>query len=70
MGGRGTYAVGKNVGYTYKTVGEIEGVKVLRPMYSKKSFSMPLPGVEYRQPARTITPQEYEKYKRLFKGVK
>lgn len=41
MGGRGTYAVGKNVGYTYKTVGEIEGVKVLRPMYSKKSFKLP-----------------------------
>ena len=30
MGGRGTYAVGKNVGYTYKTVGEIDGIKVLK----------------------------------------
>ena len=29
MGGRGTYAVGNNVGYTYKTVDKIEGVKVL-----------------------------------------
>lgn len=126
MGGRGTYAVGNNVGYTYKTVGKIEGVKVLQPVDSKKSFSMPpeahssasyivldkvgifhqyteynenhlpvfeigyhfekgiskqgehvfhvheypIPGVEYRQPARNITPQEYEKYKKLFKGVK
>ena len=30
MGGRGTYAIGNNVEYTYKTVGEIEGVKVLK----------------------------------------
>lgn len=29
MGGRGTYAVGNNVDYTYKTVDKIEGVKVL-----------------------------------------
>ncbi len=30
MGGRGTYAVGNNVGYTYKTVGKIDGIKVLK----------------------------------------
>lgn len=30
----------------------------------------PIPGIENRQPARNITPQEYEKYKRFFKGVK
>lgn len=30
MGGRGTYAVGKNVPYSYETVGEIEGVKVIK----------------------------------------
>ena len=30
MGGRGTYAVGNNVDYTYKTVDKIEGVKVLK----------------------------------------
>ena len=29
MGGRGTYAIGNNVAYTYETVGKIEGVKVL-----------------------------------------
>ena len=30
MGGRGTYASGNNVSYTYETVGKIEGVKVLQ----------------------------------------
>lgn len=30
MGGKGTFAVGNNVGYTYKTVGKIEGVKILK----------------------------------------
>lgn len=41
MGGRGTYAVGNKVGYTYKTVGKIEGIKVLQPVDSKRSFNMP-----------------------------
>lgn len=126
MGGKGTYAIGNNVPYTYKTVDKIEGVKVLEPMNSKRSFNMPpeahssnsyilldkggvfhqyteynkdhlpvfeigyhfekgmskqgehvfhvheypIPGIENRQPARNITPQEYEKYKKFFKGVK
>lgn len=35
MGGRGTYAVGNNVGYTYETVGKIEDVKVLRGLGKK-----------------------------------
>ena len=30
MGGRGTFASGNHVGYTYETVGMIEGVKVLQ----------------------------------------
>lgn len=30
MGGRGTFAIGKNVNYVYKTVDKIEGVKVLK----------------------------------------
>lgn len=30
MGGRGTFSVGNNVPYAYKTVGKIEGVKVLK----------------------------------------
>lgn len=29
MGGRGTFASGNNVAYTYETVGKIEGIKVL-----------------------------------------
>ena len=32
MGGRGTYAAGRNVPYTYKTVGLFHGVKVLEGM--------------------------------------
>ena len=32
MGGKGTYAIGNNVPYSYKTVDKIEGVKVLEPM--------------------------------------
>lgn len=35
MGGRGTFASGKNVAYTYETVGQIEGVKVLRGINGK-----------------------------------
>ena len=126
MGGKGTFAVGKNVPYSYKTVDKIEGVKVLQPIDGKKSLKLPeeahssssyvlldkdgvfhqyreynkehlpvfevgyhfenglsiagehvfhvheysKPGVENRKPARKITPQEYEKYKKFFKGVK
>lgn len=29
MGGRGTYAAGRKTAYTYKTVGNIDGIKVL-----------------------------------------
>lgn len=35
MGGRGTFAAGKNVDYTYKTVDHIEGVKVLQGLNGK-----------------------------------
>lgn len=35
MGGKGTYAIGNNVGYTYKTIGKIEGVKVLKGLVGK-----------------------------------
>ena len=41
MGGRGTFASGNIVSYTYKTIGKIAGVKVLEPMNPKDSFSMP-----------------------------
>ena len=35
MGGRGTFAAGKKVPYTYKTVDKIEGVKVLEGIGAK-----------------------------------
>ena len=35
MGGRGTFASGNNVAYTYETVGKIEGIKVLRGIGGK-----------------------------------
>lgn len=35
MGGRGTYAVGNDVEYTYQTVDKIEGVKVLEGLPGK-----------------------------------
>ena len=38
MGGRGTYAIGNNVPYTYETVAKIEGVKVLEGIGSKHSL--------------------------------
>lgn len=51
MGGRGTYSVGSNVAYTYKCVGKIDGVKVLKPIDDKKSFKLPeeahTPGNKY-----------------------
>ncbi len=35
MGGRGTFASGNNVAYTYETVGKINGIKVLKGMQGK-----------------------------------
>ena len=35
MGGRGTFASGRSVAYTFETVGYIEGVKVLRGLNGK-----------------------------------
>ena len=35
MGGRGTFAVGNNVPYTYKTVDKLEGIKVLKGIEGK-----------------------------------
>lgn len=32
MGGRGTFASGRNVTFSYQTVGKIEGIKVLQGM--------------------------------------
>lgn len=41
MGGRGTYAAGRSVAYSYHTVDKIDGVKVLKPNDSSKSFKLP-----------------------------
>ncbi len=41
MGGRGTFASGNNVAYTYKTVGKINGVKVLQPQNSNNALKLP-----------------------------
>lgn len=41
MGGRGTFAVGNNVPFKYKTVGKIDGVKIIQPIDSKKSLKRP-----------------------------
>ena len=38
MGGRGTFASGNNVTFTYKTVSFIEGVKVLKGLNGKHSL--------------------------------
>jgi hypothetical protein len=38
MGGRGTFASGNNVAYTYETIDKIEGVKVLRGIFGKHSL--------------------------------
>ena len=126
MGGRETFASGKNVAFTYQTVGKIEGVKVLQPIDPRRSYNMPpeshsssryiilgkngvfrqyveynenrlpvfeigyhfengiskhgepvfhvheysSPGIDFRLPARAITPNEYERYKKYFKGAR
>lgn len=41
MGGRGTFAAGKKAAYSYKTVGMIDGVKILQPMDDRKSPKLP-----------------------------
>ncbi len=41
MGGRGSYSAGNNEMFTYKFVGEIDGVKILKPIDDKKSLKLP-----------------------------
>ncbi|MBQ7188538.1 MAG: hypothetical protein IJR99_03890 [Kiritimatiellae bacterium] len=45
MGGNGTFAAGRIVAYRWETVGEIHGVKVLRPLLppGQKRISQKLP---------------------------
>ena len=125
MGGRGTFSKGDNPPYTYKTVGKIDGVKVLEGISGKHALpeeshssvayiklnhdgtfrEMRIydenhrtileiayhpeakinhgnrkdkilhvheylkPGNFNIRPVRLITKQEYEKYKKFFKGV-
>lgn len=41
MGGRGTFAAGNNVAYTYETVDKIDGIKIIRPIDKTKSLKLP-----------------------------
>lgn len=41
MGGRGTFAAGNPVAYSYETVGKIEGVKILQKLDKRASASLP-----------------------------
>ena len=40
MGGRGTFAAGNPVPYTFETVDKIDGVKVLQPIDNATVFSI------------------------------
>ena len=42
MGGRGTYASGNNVPFTYRTTGKISGIKVVAKIDTSKSGDLPL----------------------------
>lgn len=125
MGGRGTFASGNNVAYSYETVGTIDGVKILQKIDKKASGGLPeeahsssayimlnkdgdfrmyreyddnhylrfeiayhpeknidssrkpvLHVHEYKpdnfsdRSARPLTKQEYEKYKKFFRGLR
>ena len=39
MGGRGRFAAGKQVAYTYETVGKVDGVKIINPIDKSKSYN-------------------------------
>ena len=41
MGGRGTFAAGKSVAYTYETIGNYEGVKILAGMPGTNLHNLP-----------------------------
>jgi len=41
MGGRGTFAAGRTVAYTYETVGFIDGIKILEPIDKSKALKLP-----------------------------
>ena len=54
MGGRGTYAVGNNVDYTYKTVDKIEGVKVLKGTENLHDLPLYRCSLHYYQPRKIL----------------
>ena len=39
MGGRSRFAAGKQVAYTYETVGKVDGVKIINPIDKSKSYN-------------------------------
>lgn len=41
MGGRGTFATGNNVAYSYKTIDTIDGIKVLKKINENASAGLP-----------------------------
>ncbi len=41
MGGRGTFAAGNPVPYSYQTVGKIDGIKIVNPMDKSKALKLP-----------------------------
>ena len=41
MGGRGTFSAGKSVLYTYKTVGFVDGIKIINPIDTTKALKLP-----------------------------
>jgi len=41
MGGRGTFATGNSVAYSYETVDKIDGIKVLQKLNPKASGGLP-----------------------------
>ena len=41
MGGRGAYSEGKASGFTYETVGKIDGVKIINPTSKRDSLKLP-----------------------------
>ena len=41
MGGRGTFAAGRDVEYTFYTVGFVDGIKIINPIDGTKALKLP-----------------------------
>lgn len=70
MGGRGAFAAGSPVPYSYQTVGTIEGVKVLHYHTYDDRFSKNKTGAFSRSNAAFLSAEMIKKYRKFFKGVK